>query len=40
MKWLDGIVDSMDLSSSKLGGSERRKAGVLQSMGLRRVGHD
>ena len=34
MKWLDSIVDSVDLSSSKLGDSERWKAGVLQSMGL------
>ena len=33
-RWLDGITDSMDMSLRS------GKPGMLQSMGLQRVGHD
>ena len=34
MRWLDGITDSMDMSLMS------EKPGMLQSMGLQRIGHD
>ena len=41
IRWLNGIIDSMDMSLSKLWEMvKERKPGVLQSIGLQRVGHD
>ena len=41
MRWLDDITDSRDMSFSKLLEiGKDRKPGVLQFMGLQRVGHN
>ena len=41
MRWLGGIADSMDMSLSKLWELLMdSEAGMLQSMGSERVGHD
>ena len=36
MKWLDSIIDSMDMNFSKLREWRTEEPGVLQSMGLQR----
>ena len=41
MTWLDGITDSMDINLSKVQEMVRdKKSGVLQFIGLQRVGHN
>ena len=38
MRWLDGITNLMD--EQALGVGDVGKPGVLQSMGLQKIGHD
>ena len=41
MRWLDGIIDSMNMSLNKLQDIVKdREAWSAQPMGLQRVGHD
>ena len=41
MRWLDSLMDSMDMSLSKLQEIVKdREPGMLQAMGSQRVGHD
>ena len=41
IRWLDGIIDSVNMSLSKLQKTVKTgRPGVLQSMGSQRAGHD
>ena len=41
MRWLDSVIDSMDMNLSKLWEIVKdREPGVLQSMGSQRTGHN
>ena len=40
MRWLDGIIDSMDMSLSNLRELVIGKPGVLQSTGFQRIRHN
>ena len=41
MRWLDGIIDSVDMNFSKFQETVRiGKPGMPQTMGLQRVGHN
>ena len=40
MTWLGGITDSMNISLGKLQELVMDREGMLQSVGLQRVGHD